>query len=158
MDIGSGRGYPESALSNFAPHPFTLDEVPIASMEGFLQSLKFPQPEMQKYVCTLVGRAAKAKGRGKDWQRTGKLHWQGKEIDRYAKEYQDLLDRAFWTLYSTNESAKKALLASQDAVLEHSIGKRKESDTVLTRSEFCGRLTRIRELLKVKEAQCHPQP
>ena len=51
MDIGSGKGYPASALSNFAPHPFVLDGVPIASMEGFLQGLKFSNPEMQKYVC-----------------------------------------------------------------------------------------------------------
>ena len=27
MDIGSGNGYPESALSNFAPHKFTIDNV-----------------------------------------------------------------------------------------------------------------------------------
>ena len=41
MDIGSGNGYPSSALSNFAPHEFELDGVKCASMEGFLQSLKF---------------------------------------------------------------------------------------------------------------------
>lgn len=41
MDIKSGCGYPASALSNFAPHPFVLDGVYCASMEGFLQSLKF---------------------------------------------------------------------------------------------------------------------
>jgi predicted NAD-dependent protein-ADP-ribosyltransferase YbiA (DUF1768 family) len=123
VDIGSGRGYPASALSNFAPHPFVLDGVPIASMEGFLQGLKFSNPEMQRHVCSLVGRAAKAKGRGKNWQRTGKLHWDGREIDRFSDEYQGLLDRAFEALYTTNDSARKALLASGDAVLEHSRGK-----------------------------------
>lgn len=148
MDIGSGRGYPSSALSNFAPHPFVLDGVSIASMEGFLQSLKFKNPEMQKHVCTLVGRAAKAKGRGKDWQRDGKLHWNGQEIDRFSDEYQMLLNRAFSALYTTNESAKKALLASQNAVLEHSIGKQSPRDTVLTRSEFCSRLTMLRAMLQ----------
>ena len=148
MDIGSGKGYPASALSNFAPHPFVLDGVPIASMEGFLQSLKFSNPEMRKHVCSLVGRAAKAKGRGKNWQRTGKLNWNGQEIDRFSRAYQDLLDRAFETMYTTNESARKALLASGAAVLEHSLGKRSPKETVLTRSEFCSRLTRLRERLK----------
>ncbi len=38
MDIASKSGYPASALSNFAPHPFELDGVKIASMEGFLHS------------------------------------------------------------------------------------------------------------------------
>lgn len=34
MDIGSKNGYPASALSNFAPHPFTIDGVECNSMEG----------------------------------------------------------------------------------------------------------------------------
>lgn len=48
MDIGSGNGYPSAALSNFAPHPFTIDGIQCNSMEGFLQSLKFKDEEMQK--------------------------------------------------------------------------------------------------------------
>jgi predicted NAD-dependent protein-ADP-ribosyltransferase YbiA (DUF1768 family) len=63
MDIGSGKGYPSSALSNFSPHPFVLDGVEIASMEGFLQSLKFSNIEIQKEVCKLIGKAAKFKGK-----------------------------------------------------------------------------------------------
>jgi predicted NAD-dependent protein-ADP-ribosyltransferase YbiA (DUF1768 family) len=148
VDVGSGKGYPASALSNFAPHPFVLDGVSIASMEGFLQSLKFRNPEMQKHVCTLVGRAAKSKGRGKNWQRSGTLYWNGREIDRFSEEYQKLLDRAFEALYTTNESARKALLASGDATLEHSLGKKSPKETVLTRSEFCSRLLRLRQRLK----------
>ena len=41
MDIGSGKGYPSSSLSNFAPHEFVIDGITCQSMEGFLQSLKF---------------------------------------------------------------------------------------------------------------------
>jgi len=46
MNIGSGNGYPSSALSNFAAHPFVIDGVHCASMEGFLQSLKFDKPHI----------------------------------------------------------------------------------------------------------------
>ena len=74
MDIGSGSGYPSVALSNFAPHPFVLDGIEIASMEGFLQSLKFKNVDMQKYVCTLVGKAAKYKGKDKKWWQTQTLY------------------------------------------------------------------------------------
>jgi hypothetical protein len=116
-------------------------------MEGFLQSLKCPYPAMQVEICKLVGRAAKFRGKKYKWQRTGKLHWNGVEIDRFGDDYQKLLERAFGEL-AKNESFKKALLASQNAVLTHSIGKGKPADTVLTTSEFCGRLTRIRERLK----------
>ena len=84
MDIGSGTGYPSLALSNFAPHSFVIDGVECASMEGFLQSLKFSDPEMQKHVCTLVGKKAKFKDKKKRWWREQKLYWQGKAIDRHG--------------------------------------------------------------------------
>ncbi len=144
MNIKSGKTYPSCALSNFAPHPFVIDEVECNSMEGFLQSLKFKNPEMQKEVCKLVGFAAKRKGRNKKWNQF--LYWQGKKVDRFSDEYQDLLDKAFWEL-SKNTKFKKALLASRDAILTHSIGKRKQSDTILTVKEFCGRLMQIRARL-----------
>lgn len=143
MDIGSGKGYPASALSNFAPHPFVLDGVNVASMEGFLQSLKCPYPEVQREICKLVGRAAKRRGQGYKWQRDGLLHWGGKSYDRFGPEYQALLDHAYSQLYAQSESFRSALRAARGAVLTHSIGKGKERETVLTRSEFCGRLSRL---------------
>lgn len=147
MDIGSGSGWPSSALSNFAPHPFTIDGVECASMEGFLQSLKFKDPAMQVEVCKLVGKAAKFKGKKKKWWREQTLFWQGTELKRDSQEYQDLLDRAFDAL-SENTSFQKALLATKSATLTHSIGKSKQQETVLTKQEFCSRLTKIRERLQ----------
>jgi hypothetical protein len=116
-------------------------------MEGFLQSLKFSNPEMQKEVCKLVGKAAKFKGKKKKWWRTQTLHWQGTEIPRDSQEYQDLLDRAFDAL-AQNSGFRAALLATGSSVLTHSIGKTKITETVLTRQEFCSRLTKIREELR----------
>lgn len=147
MDIGSGLGFPSGTLSNFAPHPFVIDGVECNSMEGFLQSLKFSNPEMQKEVCKLVGKAAKFKGKKKKWWRTQTLHWQGTEIPRDSQEYQDLLDRAFDAL-AQNSGFRAALLATGNSVLTHSIGKTKITETVLTRQEFCSRLTKIREELR----------
>lgn len=150
MDIGSSSGYPNSALSNFAPHPFELDGVKCNSMEGFLQSLKFSNPEMQEHVCSLVGIAAKRKGHGKKWFRTQTLYWKGKEIKRDSEEYQILLNRAYNALYQ-NEGFRNALLATKDATLTHSIGKNKITDTVLTTREFCSRLTSLRSGIKLAE-------
>lgn len=147
MDIGSGSGYPSAALSNFAPHPFVFDGVECNSMEGLLQSFKFSNPEMQKEVCKLVGKQAKFKGKKKKWFKTQTLYWQGKEFKRDSEEYQILLDRAYDAL-STNESFKRALLATGNAILIHTIGKTKQSETVLTRAEFCSRLMTIRERLQ----------
>jgi predicted NAD-dependent protein-ADP-ribosyltransferase YbiA (DUF1768 family) len=147
MDIGSGNGFPSATLSNFAPHPFVIDGIECNSMEGFLQSLKFSNPEMQKEVCKLVGKAAKFKGKKKKWWKTQTLWWQGIEIERSSEEYQNLLDRAFNAL-AKNSGFRAALLATGNSVLTHSIGKTKITETVLTRQEFCSRLTKIREELR----------
>lgn len=151
MDIGSGKEYPSSALSNFAPHKFIFRGVQCNSMEGLLQSFKFSSPEMQKHVCTLVGRAAKMKGKDKNWKTTQTLWWDGNPIKRDSKEYQDLLDEAFEAMRDGSESFRKALLASGKAVLAHSIGRTKENDTVLTVREFCSRLTDMRAFLQAKQ-------
>ena len=146
MDIGSGTGFQSASLSNFAPHTFVIDGVECASMEGFLQSLKFSNPEMQKEVCKLVGKAAKFKGKKKKWWKTQTLFWQGQSFKRDSQEYQELLDRAFDAL-SQNSSFQKALLATKGATLTHSIGKTKITETVLTIQEFISRLNRIRNKL-----------
>lgn len=152
MDIGSGNTYPANSLSNFAPHPFEIDGIQCNSMEGFLQSLKFESKEMQEYVCSLVGYAAKKKGRNKNWKQSQTLYWRGVEIKRDSKEYQDLLDRAYTELYK-NTKFKAALEASGNAVLTHSIGKTKQNETVLTVKEFCSRLTKLRNFGTLKETK-----
>ena len=147
MDIGSGKTYPSNALSNFAPHPFVIDGVECNSMEGFLQSLKFKNPEMQKAVCQLVGKQAKFKGKPKKWWKTQTLWWQGVEISRHSAEYQALLVRAFRAL-AENDGFRRALLASGNAALTHSMGKSDPHQTVLTEREFCGILMDIRREIK----------
>lgn len=148
MEVGSGNGYPSSALSNFAAHTFVLDGVRILSMEGFLQSLKFKDVGMQDYVCTLIGRGAKAKGRGKNWQTRQVLYWRGVEYPRSSDAYQNLLDRAFKACFDGNNGFKKALLAAgKDAVFTHAIGRTNENETVLTRREFFSRLMKLKTLV-----------
>lgn len=153
MDIRSGCGYPGSSLSNFAPHKFVIDEVECKSMEGFLQSLKFKNPDMQVAICQLVGKVAKYSGKDKKWWRTQKLYWRGNEIARDSKEYQDLLDRAFGELCVQSEKFRLALLATGNATIEHSIGRTDKSKTVLTRQEFCSRLMRLRTELQENKEQ-----
>ena len=147
MDVGSKRGYPASALSNFSPHPFEIDGVYCASMEGFLQSTKFKNPDMQAEVCKLVGFAAKKRGSKKNWQRNQILHWNGVDIPRKSDEYQELLDRAYQAMFDHNESFRKALKASGEANLTHSMGRSNPRETVLTEREFCRRLMQLRAKL-----------
>jgi hypothetical protein len=147
MDIGSKSGYPSSALSNFAPHKFIFDGVEVASLEGLLQSLKFDKVPVQIEVCTLVGLKAKMRGknRNKAWKSRQTLWWKGLAIDRHGDEYQNLLDMIYQAVHDQNDSFRRALAATQKAVLTHSIGHNKESDTILTEREFCSRLTKLRD-------------
>ena len=149
MDIGSKHGYPASALSNFAPHPFCFDGVACSSMEGFLQSLKFSNPAMQAHICSLVGLAAKKAGRKKNWQRNQTLYWQNNLYKRDSQEYQELLDRAYVALTRQSESFRTALSATGDAVLTHSMGRTSEKETILTQSEFCRRLMSMRKRITI---------
>ena len=151
MDIKAGNPYPAGALSNFARHPFTLRGIPIASMEGFLQGLKFKGEEMQREIFTKHGIGAKRAGAKKNWQTTQTLWFQGEPIKRQSKQYQDLLDEAYDAMFDQNAKARKALLATQNAVLKHSIGRTNKSETVLTRSEFCSRLMKVRTRIRAEE-------
>jgi len=145
MDIRSGAKYPAGALSNFAPHPFVFRECQINSMEGFLQGLKFAHPGIQCEVFEMVGAAAKSRGRRKNYGST--LWFQGNPICRFSDEYQVLLNDVYLAMFTQNKKARAALLASGSAVLKHSIGRQKQADTVLTRTEFCSRLMRIRDVV-----------
>ncbi|QIG67974.1 swarming motility YbiA-like protein [Rhizobium phage RHph_Y68] len=148
MDVGSGNSWPSNALSNFAPHPFTFRGVECNSMEGLLQSLKFDKPHIQVEVCKLVGYAAKKRGRPRNthWQRVQKLWWDGEPIPRTSIAYQELLTEAYDSI-SKNASFARALLATQNSSLTHSIGHSDVSKTVLTEREFCRQLYRVREKL-----------
>ena len=121
-------------------------------MEGFLQSLKFSNPDMQEHICSLIGMAAKKAGHGKNWQKRQKLYWRGEAMDRRSVKYQKLLDRAYDALFM-NDGFRAALRAAGDATFTHSVGKRKEGETVLTIQEFCSRLNRLREKLKSEESK-----
>lgn len=152
MDIGSGNTYPSNALSNFTPHPFVFDGVECTSMEGLLQAFKFENHEIQKEVCKMYGLGAKRRGskRNKRWKQTQTLYWKGEAYKRDSEEYQELLDRAYEAL-AQNDSFRRALLASGNSTLTHSIGRRNSNETVLTIREFCGRLTKVRERLQKGE-------
>lgn len=145
MEVGgNNKQYPGRNLSNFFPHPFTFRGIEIASMEGFLQGLKFKSPEMQREVFKLVGFAAKKKGAPKNWQQSQTLWFQGHPLPRRSAAYQTILDEAYDAMYEQNAAFRKALEDSHDAVLTHSIGRTNESETVLTIREFISRLNKLR--------------
>ena len=149
MDIGKGSGGVAGRLSNFTPRKFIFDGVECSSIEGVLQSFKFKNPEMQKEICKLSGLAAKQRGASKNWRQYQKLYWNGIEYKRDSKEYQELLDRLYQTVYEQNENYRRDLESCKGVTFTHSLGRHKKSDTVLTTQEFCSRLTKLRDIGKI---------
>lgn len=145
IDIYSKADYPSCELSNFAAHPFELDGIHIASMEGFLQSLKYMMVEKQKSVCCLSGEDARKAGKRKVlWKMTQTVYWRGKDIDLMSDELQMLLDRAYDAMYEQSVEFRKALLDSGNEMLGHSIGKKQMDRTILTEYHFVRRLEKLR--------------
>ena len=147
IDIKTKAPFPAGALSNLAPHGFELDGVACGSMEGFLQGLKVEDRAEQEHICALSGGEARGRGQQHKWNETGTLWWRGEPVDRLSDAYQALLDRAFEALFAQSKKFRDALAASGEAHLTHSIGKDDPCETILTTSEFCGRLERLRAQL-----------
>ena len=147
IDIYSKGEYPANVLSNFHSNCFEFDGVECASMEGFLQSLKYKNVKKQKEVCGLVGKAAKAAGCKKRlWKLTGNLYWKGKRYKRNSDTFDALRFNAYKALFR-NETFRGALESVRSIELKHTMGKRKKRATILTEEEFIGYLNRLKELL-----------
>lgn len=139
------------ALSNFTLHSFVLDGVMCASMEGFLQSLKYEDEERQMAVCAKHGREAKKAGHGgRDWKSDQTLYWKGKAIPRDSGEFDALVTRAFDKRFE-NPHFRWALFLTLGRPLRHSIGKLDKSETVLTEQEFLYQLERLRKVISESE-------
>lgn len=146
IDIYSKGEYPANVLSNFAANAFQLDGIECASMEGFLQSLKWRSIEKQKEICRLTGiKAKRSAGRIHNylWRVTQNLYWNGVKYKRASAAYSALITRAYDALYE-NAVFKEALKSTGSEHLCHSIGKHKKKETVLTEEEFIEQLYRLR--------------
>ncbi len=141
-DIGTGEW---GDLSNFTPRPFVFHGYTCSSMEGFLQSLKFPLLEKQSRVRAMSGVQAKRIGKKKKWYLDQTLYWIDKPIDRHSNEYISLVAAAFNSLYQQDANYRYRLRKTRGLNLTHAIGKSDPRKTILTEQEFIQILTYLRE-------------
>ncbi len=73
IDIWSKSAYPADVLSNLHSNGFHFDGMVCGSMEGFLQSLKYKNPDKQRQICNMTGKNAKNMSVS-DWQ-TDQIVW-----------------------------------------------------------------------------------
>ena len=150
LDVWSSGGYPSHVLSNLCSNRFFLDGVLCYSMEGFLQSLKYKDPNRQRQICAMKGRKAKTKTTT-TWQTDQVVWWRGVAINRQGGEFQALILRAYRAMFEQNERFRVALMSTRGLKLYHSRGEQNPYKTILTAAEFCSILTEIRDAYNISK-------
>ena len=74
-------------------------------------------------------------------------HQMATRTDYESDAYSDLICRAYDEI-AKNSGFQRAILATRNSSLTHSMGKSKKNETVLTEQEFCSNLYRIRDKLQ----------
>ena len=139
-------------LSNLYPIRFKFRGRWVSSIEGVLQGIKYKDKKKQNLVLKYSGLDAyhtRASNTLNFWGNSGKLYWQGKEIDRHSNEYQLFLDELYISA-SRNPIYKDSLLATGNKYLLHHIGNTNKNETDLTRFEYESRINALREFLRNK--------
>lgn len=144
LDIWSSNSYPSHVLSNLYGNRFFFEGVFCHSMEGFLQSLKYDDPNIQRQICAMKGRKAKTKTTTA-WQTDQIVWWKGVAINRQSNEYQKLIRKAYKAMFEQSDRFRIALMSTNGMKLYHSKGEQESNKTILTELEFCSILTEMRD-------------
>jgi predicted NAD-dependent protein-ADP-ribosyltransferase YbiA (DUF1768 family) len=135
------------ALSNFGLSPFVLDGMLFASVEGFVQGIKFPESDPRREAA-FASSGWSAKHLGDTADRSG-AYWGGVCLPYGSPDHHRLIERAIRARIAQSKGLQEALKSTADAALVHDTGVGAESPTTsLPASVFCRILTEIRwELL-----------
>lgn len=152
INVGYKRtGAYAKALSNLFRYEFEFKGQKLSSIESFFQGIKFKNVEMQNLVFSyhsLNSNYVKVCS-DYDWKKTGILYWQGKEIDRYSSEYDDLVDELY--ISAIQNPLYRSLLKNCNREIIHTMGAKEKSETVFTRYEFEKQLNCLKDFLKKGE-------
>jgi predicted NAD-dependent protein-ADP-ribosyltransferase YbiA (DUF1768 family) len=129
-------------LSNFSAHRFVLSGLPYASVEGFIQGIKFPPDDpARREAFQESGMAAKRIGRK---AKRVYIWWGGQVIPYGSPAHVALIERAIRAKFKQNPETLTALIATGDMELVHDTGYPESAKTSLPAATFCDILTRIR--------------
>ncbi len=115
-----------AAISNLAHTPFEMDGERYASIEGFWQGLKEPDPVQRRAMAKLWG--GEAKGRGSSLEQPAAFAYQGTMIAAGSPEHRALMRIACEAKFTQHDEARTALLATGERWLTHKV--RKDSRTI----------------------------
>lgn len=134
------------ALSNFSLSPFLFDGVLLASVEGFIQGLKFPEGDARREQA-FQSSAWEAKQAGEQADKTA-AYWAGKHMPFGSPEHHQLVGRAVRTRIEQSPGLRQVLISTKGLVLKHETGHGPEPVvTSLPATIFCKVLTDLRDEL-----------
>ena len=133
------------ALSNFQLSPFSLDGVLFASIEGFIQGIKFPEGDPRRERA-FVSSGWDAKNLGGEADRSG-AYWQGRKLIYGSSEHHRLIERAIRARIAQNSGLAQVLASTGGATLVHNTGEPESPTTSLPAVVFCRILTQMRDEL-----------
>lgn len=149
INVGyKNKGPYAKVLSNLFPYEFEFRGKNLKSIESFFQGIKFKDINMQNLVFNYSGLPSnyiKACSEY-DWKKTGIVYWQGKEINRYSKEYEDIVDELY--VSAIQNLLYRNILKNTERYILHTIGINEKRETVFTRYEFEFQLNCLKDFLK----------
>ena len=144
VNANSGSKDPiERALSNFSEHSFNFFGDWFASVEGFIQGIKFPLEDPRREISFgLTGMEAKEMGNQAEnnyvWFAGGERHPYG------SKRHHEVIGMAIQAKFEQNPDTMEALLSTEEKKITHEVGL-ESPRTSLPKELFCKILTEIRE-------------
>ncbi|MCC2595820.1 hypothetical protein LKR43_05650 [Pusillimonas sp. MFBS29] len=134
------------ALSNFSLSPFLMDGRLMASVEGFIQGLKFPEDDARR-MQAFQSNAWDAKKIGAQADKSG-AWWAGQQLAFGGAEHHRLVARAVRARIEQSVGLCHVLMGTAGLTLIHETGHEPEpAITSLPATVFCRVLTDLREEL-----------
>lgn len=142
------KGPYAKVLSNLFPYQFIFKGKEMGSIEGFFQGIKFKDIEMQNLVIKYSRLDSNNIKIASDynWKESGIVYWQGKPIDRFSKEYDDLVDELY--ISAIQNQLYRSVLKQCNKYILHEMGTLEKEKTVFTRYEFEKQLNCLKDFLK----------
>lgn len=142
------KGPYAKVLSNLFPYEFKFKGKTLKSIESFFQGIKFKDIDMQNLVFNYSGLDSNhiKVCSDYDWKETGILYWQGIKVNRFSKEYDNLVDELYISAIQNPLYRNILKITTRDIL--HTMGGATKEETVFSRYEFELQLNCLKDFLK----------
>lgn len=139
------------ALSNFVLSPFVFGGRLFASIEGFIQGIKFPESDARRERAFTLS-AWDAKNLGGEASLEG-VYWAGERLPYGSAPHHELIAAAIRARIQQSEGLRQALISTRGQALVHETGAPDSPRTSLPTPVFCRIMNELRdELLRAADA------